>query len=73
MSRQDTGTHPERTAESFVQNPLNDKYGEIVYKTGDMATYNEYGEIMFLGRKDSQIKYFGTRWSLKKSKRLPFP
>jgi len=55
---------PERTAESFVQNPLNDKYGEIVYKTGDMATYNEYNEIMFLGRKDSQIKYFGTRVEL---------
>lgn len=35
-----------------------------MYKTGDLGTYNERGELMFLGRKDSQIKKQGYRIEL---------
>lgn len=54
----------EETAKVFVQNPLHHHYQDICYKTGDLATYNERGEILFLGRKDTQIKYYGTRIEL---------
>ena len=54
----------EETAKVFVQNPLHNDYPDICYKTGDLGTTNEQGEILFLGRKDTQIKYFGTRIEL---------
>lgn len=56
--------NPERTASVFVQNPLNPHYPEIIYKTGDLVKYNEYGELMFVGRKDFQIKHMGYRIEL---------
>ena len=43
---------PEKTAGSFVQNPLNKDYPEIIYKTGDLGYYNDRGELMFASRKD---------------------
>ena len=55
---------PEKTAEVFVQNPLRPEIREIIYKTGDLGEYNERGEMMFLGRKDSQIKLHGYRIEL---------
>lgn len=55
---------PERTREAFVQNPLRPEIHEIIYKTGDLGAYNERGELMFLGRKDSQIKRHGYRIEL---------
>ena len=55
---------PERTGESFVQNPLNTHYEEKIYRSGDLAHYNEKGEIMFDGRKDFQIKHMGYRIEL---------
>lgn len=54
----------ERTNQAFVQNPLNDKYPEIVYKTGDLAKYNEYGELIYISRRDHQIKHMGHRIEL---------
>jgi amino acid adenylation domain-containing protein len=54
----------EKTAENFVQNPLNSFYPEIVYKTGDLGYYNERGELMFASRKDYQIKHMGHRIEL---------
>ena len=54
----------EKTGEAFVQNPLNDAYPEPVYKTGDLARKNERGELVFLTRKDSQIKHMGHRIEL---------
>ncbi|WP_352399300.1 amino acid adenylation domain-containing protein [Anaerotignum sp.] len=54
----------EKTEEAFVQNPLNPHYPEKIYKTGDVAKYNEYGEIIFLARKDHQIKHMGHRIEL---------
>ncbi|MBQ9031332.1 MAG: amino acid adenylation domain-containing protein [Parasporobacterium sp.] len=55
---------PDRTNEVFVQNPLRPQIREIIYKTGDLGEYNEKGELMFLGRKDSQIKRHGYRIEL---------
>lgn len=55
---------PERTREAFVQNPLNTAYPEIIYKTGDLGRYNEAGELVFVSRKDYQIKHMGHRVEL---------
>jgi len=54
----------ERTNEVFVQNPLNDLYPELIYRTGDIGKYNERGELVFLSRKDHQIKHMGHRIEL---------
>lgn len=54
----------EKTDEVFVQNPLNPYYFERIYKTGDLAKYNERGELVFLSRKDLQIKHMGHRIEL---------
>ena len=56
--------NPKQTVMSFVQNPLNNAYPEIVYRTGDLVHTNELGEIMFDGRKDFQIKHQGYRIEL---------
>lgn len=55
---------PEKTAQSFVQNPLNTAYPELIYRTGDIGRRNEYGELVFLSRKDDQIKHMGHRIEL---------
>lgn len=54
----------ERTAEVFVQNPLNTAYPETVYRTGDIARRNDRGELEFISRKDYQIKHMGHRIEL---------
>ena len=54
----------DKTAEAFVQNPLNDRYPELIYRTGDLGRYNERGELMFVSRKDHQIKHMGHRLEL---------
>ncbi len=54
----------EQTEKSFVQNPLNDKYIEYIYRTGDLGKYGEDNEMYFMGRKDFQIKYLGHRIEL---------
>ncbi len=56
--------NPEKTAESFVQNPLQSHYPETVYRTGDLAYYNRYGELVFVCRRDAQIKHQGHRIEL---------
>lgn len=55
---------PERTQKVFVQNPLNTAYREIIYKTGDLAKRNEDGDLVFVSRKDFQIKHMGHRIEL---------
>ena len=55
---------PDKTAEVFVQNPLNKAYPELIYRTGDLAQRNEYGELVYMGRKDFQIKHMGHRIEL---------
>lgn len=54
----------EKTAAVFVQNPLNNSYPELIYKTGDLAYVNENGLILFKGRRDSLIKHMGYRIEL---------
>lgn len=54
----------EKTNKVFVQNPLNKNYPEKIYRTGDLAYFNTYGELEFAGRKDFQIKHMGHRIEL---------
>ena len=55
---------PERTKAVFVRNPLNPNYEETLYRTGDLAKRNSRGELVFIGRKDHQIKRMGHRIEL---------
>ncbi|HOW86849.1 MAG TPA: amino acid adenylation domain-containing protein [Candidatus Aminicenantes bacterium] len=55
---------PVNTAKAFVRNPLNPHYPETIYRTGDLVYRNERSEIMFIGRKDFQIKHLGYRIEL---------
>jgi len=54
----------EKTDEAFIQNPFNPYYTDIVYRTGDIGRYNERGELVFVSRKDYQIKHMGHRIEL---------
>jgi amino acid adenylation domain-containing protein len=56
--------NPERTEQAFVQNPLNTHYPERIYRTGDLVYRNGRGEIIFIGRRDFQIKHMGYRIEL---------
>lgn len=55
---------PARTAEVFVQNPLNPNYAETVYRMGDIGRIDENGQFIYVCRKDSQIKHMGRRIEL---------
>ena len=55
---------PDKTAAVFVRNPLRPQIPEIIYRTGDLGEKNDRGELMFLGRRDSQIKRNGYRIEL---------
>lgn len=55
---------PEKTAAAFVNNPLNPHYPETIYRTGDIVSVNNKGEILFKGRKDTLIKHQGYRIEL---------
>lgn len=51
----------EKTDSVFVQNPLNAKYRDMLYRTGDLAYYREDGELVYIGRRDNQVKHMGHR------------
>jgi D-alanine--poly(phosphoribitol) ligase subunit 1 len=53
--------NPEKTKEAFVQNPLNSHYPELIYRTGDLVKYNDRQELIYLCRRDFQIKHMGHR------------
>lgn len=53
-----------KTVAAFVQNPLNTAYPEIIYRTGDIVAFNEEGELIYKGRKDTLIKHMGYRIEL---------
>ena len=55
---------PERTREVFMQNPLNDRYSEMIYRTGDIGRYDSDGNLIYVSRKDFQIKHMGQRIEL---------
>ncbi len=52
---------PEKTKEAFIQNPLNNRYPEIIYRTGDIGIEQNDGNIVFQARRDGQIKHMGYR------------
>ena len=63
---------PEKTAEVFIEDPtwlvqggfgVPGRRGRL-YKTGDLVRYAEDGNIIILGRKDTQIKIRGNRVEL---------
>lgn len=55
---------PELTEKVFTPNPLRPAFPERMYRTGDIAYWSEEGLLMFLGRRDSQIKLRGNRIEL---------
>ncbi|KAI9848835.1 MAG: NRPS [Sclerophora amabilis] len=62
---------PEKTETAFIKNPkwLKEKLQESgesrrIYKTGDLAKYTKDGSIVYVGRKDSQVKLHGQRIEL---------
>lgn len=58
---------PEKTAGVFIENPpwLSQVPGtHRLYKTGDLVRYQDDGRILYLGRKDTQIKLHGQRIEL---------
>jgi len=52
----------EKTKLNFIDHPFNT--GKKLYKTGDLVKLNNKGEILFLGRKDQQVKVRGYRIEL---------
>lgn len=54
---------PDKTDKAFV---YIDYKGQSVriYRTGDLVHYNQLGELIYDGRKDSQIKFYGHRIEL---------
>lgn len=56
--------NPERTSASFIQNPCNDCYPDRIYRTGDLVRLDENGNIIYISRKDFQIKHMGYRIEL---------
>lgn len=60
---------PEKTKASYIQNPKWMPRGpheapRRFYKTGDLVRYMPNGDMMFIGRKDTQVKIRGQRVEL---------
>ena len=54
----------EQTNASFIQNPTNHQYMDLIYRTGDLGRLDSNGNYYFQGRKDFQIKHMGHRIEL---------
>lgn len=55
---------PERTAEALIQNPLQDDFVDMAYRTGDLVEELPDGTLRFLGRRDHMVKIRGYRVEL---------
>ncbi|KAF3491609.1 non-ribosomal peptide synthetase [Arthroderma uncinatum] len=66
--------NPEKTSKAFIQDPVWLRCGSpggeqpgrrgTLYRTGDLVRYNEDGSLVFLGRRDTQVKIRGQRVEL---------
>lgn len=54
----------EQSARAYTQNPLNPWYHDRIYHTGDLARRDGDGNLIFVSRKDHQIKHMGHRIEL---------
>lgn len=54
----------EKTKNSFIMADMDGSGVRRYFKTGDMASYNENGDLVFTSRKDFQIKHMGHRIEL---------
>ncbi|WP_067143846.1 non-ribosomal peptide synthetase [Microtetraspora malaysiensis] len=55
---------PGLTAASFIPDPFSGEPGARLYRTGDMVRYAEDGRLVYLGRRDGQVKVHGQRIEL---------
>ena len=55
---------PELTQQSLYRRIVNGDIEEVYYRTGDLVRHNSRGELLFMGRKDRQIKVRGYRVEL---------
>ncbi|CAK4689085.1 unnamed protein product [Aphanomyces euteiches] len=53
---------PDLTRVKFVPHPT--RHGETIYRSGDLVSLNGNGDIVFIGRIDTQVKYRGYRIQL---------
>ncbi len=54
----------EKTQRNFVANPLSRGFRETAYRTGDIVTFDDEGNYVFLGRRDDMVKSRGYRIEL---------
>lgn len=54
--------NPELSEGKFMPDPF--KHGLTLYRTGDLAKWDVDGNLLFLGRKDDQVKIAGQRFEL---------
>ncbi|CDL85988.1 non-ribosomal peptide synthetase [Xenorhabdus cabanillasii] len=55
---------PDLTESRFIADPFSSSSQEKLYRTGDLARYLPDGNLLFLGRKDQQVKLHGYRIEL---------